>query len=521
MSAAELADLAVGAEFNFLDLAPSPPQPRIEHRDPAVNALFDAAIAAWKAKDDVGALAIYQRLLKIDALLPVVWGNIGEIMVRQRHYHTALVCARRSLALQHPESPIPWGNLGTVLMRLQRFPEAADAFQHALALDRENYAAWHNLGAAAYAMGDPELTMSCHLAAFHLKPGDKRLMGDYGLAMLAAGDYQGGFRANEGRWANLYKFPVWHFGIPRWQGEPIAGTRFLLHHEQGFGDSLQFVRFARLLRQRGAHVTVADRPELLRLFAASDLADAVIDWKELHRSRDSFVFDFWSPMLSAPGFFELTPETVPPAPYLRLPDSAVAQITRKRGTRLAVGIVWAGSTHHELDLYRSMPFTAMLPLAEIPGVSLYSLQYGPRSADIAAHGAGHVVDDLAPLIGDFADTGALLRQLDLVISIDSAVVHLAGALDVPCFALLAHPRCWRWLRGRSDTPWYRSVSLWEQSQPSDWAELINRVSLALLPEPVTVSRPSRVAPAIPRDPGDADAVVSALVAETAAQRNPT
>jgi hypothetical protein len=185
--------------------------------------------------------------------------------------------------------------------------------------------------------------------------------------------------------------------------------------------------------------------------------------------------DFHSPMLSVPAYLELTTERIPSEPYLRAPESLGIPIRRPPGTRLVVGLVWAGSPGYVPDLRRSMPFEAMLPLEHLPGVTLVSLQKGERAADIGRAGMTGPVADLSGLLGDFADTAAALMQVDILVSVDTSVLHLAGALGRPAIALLPHWRCWRWGVDREDSPWYPSLRLVTQETADDWGGVMTQV----------------------------------------------
>jgi hypothetical protein len=181
-------------------------------------------------------------------------------------------------------------------------------------------------------------------------------------------------------------------------------------------------------------------------------------------------------MLSVPAHFGLTLETIPAAPYLRAPDTGLGiPIHKPVGCLLTVGVVWAGSSGYIPDMRRSMPFHHMLRLVDLPQLAFVSLQKGERVGDIAAHGMRSLIGDLSGLLGDFADTAAALMQVDIVVSVDTSVLHLAGALGRPTIALLSNWRCWRWLTGRDDTPWYPSMRLVTQETPGDWPGVMDQV----------------------------------------------
>ena len=260
--------------------------------------------------------------------------------------------------------------------------------------------------------------------------------------------------------------------LPLWQGEELAGRTLYVYAEQGMGDTLQFARFLPLAARRGARIIFDCQPELLRLLANfPELATLRTEGSPLPAA------DFHLPLMSLPHRLGITLATLPaPARYIGAPPaSAGPPLPRPPGTRLAIGIVWAGRPQHTNDHNRSITIEHFLTLCALPGVALYSLQKGPRAGDIAELGAQSLVRDLGPQIKDFADTARLIMQLDVVITIDTAVAHLAGALGRRTFVLLPFTPDWRWLGGREDSPWYPSLRLFRQQAPRDWKGVMQRV----------------------------------------------
>lgn len=255
---------------------------------------------------------------------------------------------------------------------------------------------------------------------------------------------------------------------PRWDGGNVAGKRILLTREQGFGDTVHAVRYAALLAERGAEVIVQCQPPLTRLVATAPGVSAVVA-----EGSAAPPFDLHASLLDLPGLFGTTLETIPAqVPYLHPPDVTEPEDAGKAGRPLRIGLAWAGKPSHNNDANRSAALETFLPLFEVPGARFYSLQIGERSADIAALGIGAMLTDVSGRIGDFLDTARLMTQLDLVISVDTAVVHLAGALARPIWVLLPHAPDWRWMLGRDDSPWYPTMRLYRQPAPRDWAPVI-------------------------------------------------
>jgi Flp pilus assembly protein TadD len=425
--------------------------------------------------------------LRLDPNHHAALTSLACIVQDRRQFDAALALAQRAVNLE-PQNPAYLGNLGNALFRADRYDDAARCHMQAIRIATERRAAgeevnqfgvaglWHNLGLARMAASQPEQAVQCFRTALSLAPQEARIRRDLGIALLGSGQFAEGLVAHEARWDELQKNPVWDSGIPRWEGEDLAGKTIIAHHEQGFGDTIQFCRFLPWLRERGARVIAAVPQPLLRLIAISGLADAVVEV-----TGPPPPADYHSPMLSVPAHLGLTLESIPSAPYLRAPDGGLGiPVQKPAGCALMVGLCWAGSSGYVPDLRRSMPLRHMLALANLPQLAFVSLQKGERAADIAADGMRSLIGDLSGLLGDFADTAAALMQVDLVVSVDTSVLHLAGALGRPAIALLSNWRCWRWLTGRDDTPWYPSMTLVQQETPGDWPGVMEQVRQLIL-----------------------------------------
>lgn len=264
--------------------------------------------------------------------------------------------------------------------------------------------------------------------------------------------------------------PVRHFPQPRWNGEPFPGRTLLLHWEQGFGDTLMFVRYAARVKALGGRVLLLAQPELAELAATCPGVDQVVAEEALPP------FDLQISLLSLPEVFRTGLDSIPAEiPYLNVPDQvphrqAIAETLAASAGKTRVGIVWAGSPGHKRDRERSLAVGALAPLGALPGIAWHSFQLGPVQAKALP---GMV--SLAPLLADFSDTAYALSGMDLVIAVDTALVHLAGALGIPVLVLTAFGPDFRWLLHRDDSPWYPSLRLYRQPVPGDWATVIARV----------------------------------------------
>ena len=395
------------------------------------------------------------------------WNSLASVYYDIGDLETAKEMAGLALA-QNPDLADAHNNLGNILTRLGMLEEAIAAFDLALGNNPDNPDYLANLGGAHQAAGDLAAAMACFDNAIKADAAHADAHWNRGLARLLSGDLAPGFADYEWRW-RLPEFRRRHTNIPAWTGEDLADRAILIHSEQGFGDTIQFIRYAALLAERGARVILETHPPLVRLMRSAPGVDQVVT-----RGAATPQADFEAPVLSLPHLMATTLETIPAQiPYLSPPPEAPAP----RGgfdseTDAKIGIVWAGRPSHKNDRNRSCPLSLFQPLGQIGGVRLFSLQVGEAGGDLA----GGAIIDLAPELEDFAATAAVIAGLDLIISVDTAVAHLAGALGKECWLLLPFAPDWRWLLNRNDTPWYPSLRLFRQDRPGDWNEVLARVA---------------------------------------------
>jgi hypothetical protein len=309
-------------------------------------------------------------------------------------------------------------------------------------------------------------------------PNSAAALANRSLARLTLGDYAGGFADYEARWRTP-SVAKYQFAQPRWRGADPAGKTILLMNEQGLGDTIHFARYARLLAARDATVIVACPPDLQPIIATVPGVSRVVMDKP---PGGGATFDYYEPLLSLPGLFNTTFETIPAdVPYVSPDAQRVAQWRVRLGgdENFKIGIVWAGTAGHINDRARSAFLAAFAPLAGIANVTFYSLQKGPPAAQASSPPPGMKLIALGEELHDFADTAALLEVLDLLISVDTSVVHLAGALARPVWTLLAAGPDWRWLLDRADSPWYPTMRLFRQPSPGAWPPMMAQVAAEL------------------------------------------
>ncbi len=363
---------------------------------------------------------------------------------------------------------------GEIFTHQMLFDRAVSEYQKAVAFSPDFAPAYNGLGNALIELADYDRALAAFDQAVQLAPDVGEFAFNRGQLRLLRGDWSGA-KADYERRLLSPSFQV-HIDIarrPAWVGSAVAGQRVLLYWEQGHGDTLQFVRYAHRLEALGARVIIEAQNPLLRLLRASFPKAEVIG------SGDALPeFDLRAAIPSLPWIFgELPGAVYAPTPYLTAPGE-VAPLGLVAGRPCAVGLVWAGNPNHINDKQRSLPQERLLELTELSGFTWYSLQVGASDkAKRALTRAG--ATDLTPGFADFADTAAAILALDLVITVDTSVAHLAGALGKPVWVLLPFVPDWRWLLGRSDSPWYPSARLFRQPKRGDWASVLKEVKRAL------------------------------------------
>ena len=429
--------------------------------------------------------------------------NLGNVLADLKRSDQALASYDAALALS-PKHAAALNNRGNVLRSLKRHSEAAEAYTRAIAAGPAFAEAYINRGAAAADLGRAAEALADYNKAAALNPGNADAHHSRGVALCALGrhaeaeaslrvaialnpdhaeahwalavcllqqgDFARGWPLYEGRWkvANL-KLEPRNFPAPLWQGEDIAGRSILLHGEQGLGDAIQFCRYAPLVAARDARVILEVAAPLVPLLQG--LAEQFV------AKGDALpAFDLHCPLLSLPRAFATTLATVPPSGYLNADADKQKAWAKRLGPRKRprIGISWSGNPKHNMDLQRSIALTAFSNLL-LPGADYVSLQKDERPEDEAFLTARPDIRRFADELYDFSDTAALCAEMDLVITVDTSVAHLAGALNKPVWILLASNPDWRWLLERSDSPWYPSAALYRQENPGDWSDVFARV----------------------------------------------
>jgi len=425
------------------------------------------------------AEACFRQALRLAPDFASACANLGYLLDQRGEQGEAEACYRRALALD-PLQAQTHLNLGALLTCQKRFPAAEAAYSQALLIDPHFTAAWSNLGVLYAYMKREDQAEQCYRQALELDPDYAKARFNLSYLLLRQGRFDEGWACFEAR--------DWHAPLaarmtcPRWQGEDLAGKSILILYEGGHGDMIQFGRYVPALKARGAaSITLLCHPALKVLFTTLDGADEVIPFDQAFPAEKG---DYWIPLLSLPHLNGTRLDSIPAAiPYLHPDAERVARwspLLPREGMR--VGLIWKGSPLHENDADRSLPTLDLLSsLGTVPGVSYVSLQKGTGEDEAKRPPPAPPLVDLGSKMEDFADAAAIMAGLDLVISVDSAMAHLAGALGKPCWLLLPDFKTdWRWLKERTDSPWYPgTLRLFRQKTRGDWATVIAEVRAAL------------------------------------------
>ena len=422
------------------------------------------------------AEASYRRSLALDERQPKAHNNLGAVLHMQGRLDEAIQSYRRALELD-PTLPQANQNLAAIAGDPATARRAVSGYLKHLQVNPSDARAHNDLGKAYVELSMHAEALASFREAVRLDPDSAEAHYSLAMALLLAGHYSEGWREYEWRWqVKAGQAPRRHADRPLWDGGSLPGKTLLLHAEQGLGDTLQFVRFARLAASRCGSLVLECQPALADLLRpVRGLARVVAQGDALPH------FDAQLPLLSLPQVLGVELDDLCRDPYIRADPLKAkhcrAQLATDAGFH--VGLVWAGRPELWDDRRRSLGLPALAPLARIEGAAFYGLQVGAAAAQAASPPAGMRLLDCSARIRDFSDTAALVANLDLVISVDTSVAHLAGAMGIPTWVLLPRPPDWRWLLGREDSPWYPTMRLFRQERDGDWSAPVERAAAAL------------------------------------------
>ncbi len=422
------------------------------------------------------ALASFDRALTLRPDLVEALSNRGNALNGLKRYEDALASYDRAITCQPTYAGAHY-NRGTTLHEMKRYDEALASYDRAIALQPDYPEAYSNRGATLWELKRHDEALASYDRAIAIQPEFPEAHWNAASLRLLTGDFERGWAEYEWRWKyKTMALAKRNFAQPQWGGEPIEGKTILLHGEQGMGDAIQFCRYAPLAAARGARVILEVDRRLQTLMSSLDGVAQVLS------AGDPLPeFDMHCPLLSLPRAFHTLLETIPShTPYLRAPSDWLTKWNTRLGPKrgLRVGLIWSGNPAHHRDQARSIELNALTPLLDVPA-TFFSLQKDVRAADAALLAGRKDVIQLADELADFSDTAAVMAQLDLIISVDTSTVHLAGALGRPVWILLPYLPDWRWLLDRGTSPWYPTARLFRQDETRGWDSVIPHVQAAL------------------------------------------
>jgi Flp pilus assembly protein TadD len=423
------------------------------------------------------AMALLEQSVAVAGGNAAVFNNLGSACLAAGHNELACRALQQAVA-QDPAFGQAHYNLGMALCNLGLLDQAAASYRRCLERDPGMAAAHNNLGDVLRQLGQLDAALAHCARAVELDPRMASAHYNRALVLLSLGRLSEGWAEYEWR-SQCAGLPAWRFTQPQWHGQPLGDATLLVHGEQGLGDTLQFIRCVPLLRQRCRRVIVEVQAPLAALLRASG-------YDVLAAGELLPPFDAHLPLLSAPGVLGIRLDNIPATvPYLAA-DRALVDSWRQRLAGwggLRVGIGWQGRPTYREDRQRSIPLAQFAPLAQVPGVTLLSLQKGPGIEQIPLVQTQFSVVDLGSAAdvatGPFLDTAAIVQNLDLVVTSDTALAHLAGGLGVPVWLGLGFAPDWRWLTGRANSPWYPTMRLFRQPAPGDWPSVFRAMAGAL------------------------------------------
>jgi tetratricopeptide (TPR) repeat protein len=437
---------------------------------------------AFKESDKFDdAIEQYYKAISINPEFADVHNNLGNILKKKKRYDEAVRHYNRAIRL-NPRLAEAYNNLSDIYRAQSKFDKAVELSQKAIHIKPDLNLAYVNLGNIFLDQGNFSGAIDQYQKAIEKKPDLPDAHFNKGLVLLMRGELEEGWKEYKWRFQSTEisrQIGYRNLDIPKWDGSPLQGKTILIKSEQGIGDQIQFARYIPLVKACGGRVIFECHKELMPLFDGYKGIDKLLE--RPYSCEDGESPDTCIQLLNLPGIFGTTLDTIfADVPYLRVDSEKIIKWKSRIDSKLfKVGIVWAGNPDHRNDQNRSCRLSDFAPLASIPGVVFFSLQKGGINENGAGQPPDMQVDDLGKNLGDFYDTAAIIENLDLVISVDTSVAHLAGALGKPVWTLLPFIPDWRWMLNRKDTPWYPTMRLFRQPKQGDWKSAFVRVTKEL------------------------------------------
>ena len=423
------------------------------------------------------AITCYQTAIQFNPTLPDVYNNLGLVLQEKGKLDEAITCYQKALQV-NPDYTDAYYNLGNACNDSGQIDEAIIYYKKALKLNPNYIDAYNNLGITLQEKGHIHEAITYYQRALQFNPNDADAHWNMSLAFLLSGNFKQGWKEYEWRF-KVKEFFQRTFPQRSWDGADIAGSTILLYAEQGLGDTIQFIRYAPLVAQRGAKVVVECQKELTSL-----LQNVEGIYKVISQGEPLPEFDVHYPLLSLPLLFNTTLESIPATiPYINI-NPVLVQKWREKvkidNSKLKIGLVWAGRQRNKKERCRSCSLDTFSPFAQIDDITFYSLQKGEAAKQSKNPPKGMKLIDYTEEIHDFSDTAAFIENFDLIISIDTVVAHLAGALGKPVWTLIPFSPDWRWMLNREDSPWYPTMRIFRQQAIGEWESVIVHIKEELL-----------------------------------------
>jgi Tfp pilus assembly protein PilF len=420
------------------------------------------------------AVDCYRKVINLNPFSALIYYNLGETLQDKGELDEAFIYYKKELDI-NPDYADAYNNIGIILHSKGQLDEAIRYYEKALMLNPHSENMHNNLGILYKDRGNLNKAIKYYRKALRMNPSQAVIHYGFSMTLLLDGKFEEGLKEYEWRWGTKdFLQYTRNYTKPLWDGSNISGKTILLHSEQGIGDTIQFIRYAPLIADKGANVIVDCQGELVPLLKG---VEGIRQFVEQEKSPE---FDIHCPLLSLPLLFNTKLESIPAKiPYIMVDTLLVDKWKDKianDNAKLKIGLVWAGRPEHKNDRDRSCSLKVFLPIAELGDISLYSLQKGKAAKQAQNPPRGMKLLDYTEEIRDFSDTAALIENLDLIVSVDTSVVHLAGALGKPVWTLLPFAPDWRWLLNREDSPWYPTMRLFRQTAQGDWESVIAKVT---------------------------------------------
>ena len=449
----------------------------IENKPTVPQFHYNLGLVFISLKRQERAIQAFQKAIEINPDYAEAYYNLGLALKKQQQFEKAVLNFKHVIKLT-PDDADAYYNLGNTYEALGRHEAAVENYQLAINKNGAFAGAFNNLALVLKAMGRIDEAIVDLREAVRLQPGLAEAHWNLSLALLVKGEFEEGWKEHEwrflrGKRSTIYPHP---FGIPLWDGTSFAGKRLFVHSEQGFGDTLQFIRYLPMVKRRGGTVLFETFRPLLGILNSFPGIDELVETSPDRYHAESC--DYYVPIMSLPMLFATDIPTIPSnIPYIFADPIKVEQWkTRISKKGYKIGIVWAGKPGHENDKNRSCELEHFLPLTKIPGTVIYTLQKGDAGCQVKSMGG--IIKNMVNVahdLRDFSDTAAAIENLDLLISADTAAAHLAGAMGKLVWTLLPYAPDWRWLLEREDTPWYPTMRLFRQPARGDWGAVFDKV----------------------------------------------